>query len=38
LQDANRIGAKGKSIDRKGNIEKVGIDGLKREKGENPAT
>jgi hypothetical protein len=38
LQDANRTCAKGKSIDRKGKIEKVSIDGLKREKGEHPAT
>jgi hypothetical protein len=38
LQDANRTGAKGKSIDRKGKIEKVSIDGLKREKGEHTTT
>jgi hypothetical protein len=38
LEDANRTGAKGKSIDRKGKIEKVSIDGLKREKGEHLAT
>ena len=38
LEDANQTGAKGKSIDRKGKIEKVSIDGLKREKGEHLAT
>jgi hypothetical protein len=38
LQDTNRTGAKGNNNDRKGKIEKVSIDGLKRENGEHPAT
>jgi hypothetical protein len=38
LEVANWTGARGKSIDRKGKIEKVSIDGLKREEGEHPAT
>jgi hypothetical protein len=38
LENSNRTGARGKGINKKGKIEKVSIDGLKREKGEHPAT
>jgi hypothetical protein len=38
LYDANQAGVRGKGIDRKGKIEKVSIDGLKREKGEHPTS